>query len=150
MLILVVSLNEKTTGSGYRKIAMASWSYRCYDDGGKPNLWQRWYDDTPAAQGGHDNAFDILEQQISWREPNARHLSEADGLIEVKFKGTDNRQWRVFGFYQSGVRQEFVVVATGYHKMQVYTPRDVIRKAGRIKKKIVAGKEKATPCERPN
>lgn len=123
------------------------WTYRCYNDGKDPNLWQRWYRANKAARGAHDNAFRMLEQREEWQEPNAKHLGK--GLIEVKFKGVDKRQWRIFGYHTAGEHRDFTVIGVGYHKDRVYTPRDAIPKAREIKADIEHGRAEAYPCERP-
>jgi hypothetical protein len=126
---------------------MANWTYQCYDDGKLPNRWQRWFDDHFNAQGAHDNAFDMLENMDTWREPNSKHLGE--GLVEVRFKGEDKLQWRVFGFFQKGQRQVFVVVASGYHQQKKYYPSGIIEKSRVLKLEIELGKAKVVSCARP-
>ena len=123
------------------------WTYHCYDDAKSPNLWERWYRANRAAQGAHDATFRIIEQQEIWGRPNVKALGK--GLIEVKFKGADRLQWRVFGFYTPGKRQDFTVTAIGYHKDEAYTPREVMELARRRKAEIETGDAKACPCERP-
>jgi len=125
---------------------MANWTYQCYVDGKSPNLWQRWYDDHPAARGAHDAAFDILEQLEAWRGSNAKTF---DDIVEVKFKG-GGLQHRIFGFYpKSGIRQRFVVTGTGYHKGKQYTPKDILNTCSSRRKEIEADASKAVECTRP-
>lgn len=128
---------------------MANWTYRCYDDGKEPNLWQRWYESRPLVQGAHDNAFETLESEPIWKGGHIRKLVNANGVHEVKFKGNDKREWRVFGFFDNRIRQQFIVVEIGYHKKQNYTPRGVIKKAINRKKEIENGDAEAIRCERP-
>ncbi|MER9248921.1 hypothetical protein [Mesorhizobium sp. M0590] len=70
-----------------------------------------------------------------------------DGLVEVRLNGLV--KWRIFGFFDRTVRREFVVVAIGNHKQNVYTPKGVLSSAYYLKKEIEAGREKADRCERP-
>lgn len=130
--------------NNYHKIAMVIWTYRCYDDGNKPNLWQRWYDSNPNYQGKHDSVFRIIEHHDQWREPYTKILK--DGLVEVRITG--DVQWRIFGFF-SKTRREFIVVSTGYHKGQIYDPRNIIKKSIVIKNDIKSGIKKAISCGRP-
>ena len=127
---------------------MEHWTYQCYVDRPQGNLWTDWYKDNPSAQGAHDAAFDQLEQLEAWREPNAKHSENGDGLIEVQFKA-GGVQWRIFGFYRRGVRRCFVVVAIGNHKGRVYQPKTVIGSAKQIMKDMGQGTKSAQDCERP-
>lgn len=125
---------------------MVLWTYKCYDDGGELNLWQRWYIQNPTYQGSHDGIFDIIEQQTAWT--NTIYTKPlGNDLIEVRLSGP--RQWRIFGFYGSK-RREFVIVATGFHKDQVYEPKDIKKTAVKIIKAIKSGNMEAKDCERPN
>lgn len=125
---------------------MDLYTYRCYVEGQEPNLWQRWYSQNPAFQGTHDSIFEILEQQDQWGQPYTKKLKNCDGLIEVCLNG--NIQWRIFGFWGSK-RKEFIVVAVGNHKQNVYTPRNILKTAKSIMNKIRAGNLGAKTCERP-
>lgn len=124
---------------------MANWTYKCYDDGKSPNLWQRWYDDNPVARGAHDAAFGILEQLEFWHEPNSRAF---DDIVEVRFKA-GRVQHRIFGFYGSGVRQQFVVTGAGSHKDQVYKPKGILSLCSNRRSEIEGDPDKALDCTRP-
>ena len=125
---------------------MVLWKFKCYDDGQSPNLWQRWYKSNIDYQGSHDAIFEIIEQQQSWTNP---YYTKAmgDDLIEVRLNGAV--QWRIFGFY-GDKRREFVVVAIGYHKQNVYYPKAIKETAKKIIGAIKSGIKKANDCERPN
>jgi hypothetical protein len=122
------------------------WKYRCYDDGGNPNLWTRWYRGTPDAQGSHDSVFEGLESMVNWRKPWTDFIDKDARIIEVRLSG--DVEWRVFGFH-SGAQREFVVLGIGYHKGKVYTPHGIKRTLIIRKKEIESNPEKAKPCERP-
>lgn len=124
---------------------MVLWTYKCYDDGHMPNLWQRWYGENTAYQGTHDGVFDIIEQQEAWINPYYTKALGSD-LVEVRLSGTV--QWRIFGFY-GAKRRQFVVVTTGNHKENVYDPRDVKKTAIKIINAIKSGTKEAKDCERP-
>ena len=122
------------------------WKYRCYDDGGNPSLWKRWYDATVDVQGSHDSIFQGLESMVNWREPWTKFFDKEERIIEVRLSG--DVEWRVFGFH-SGERQEFVILGTAFHKGKVYTPHDIRTTLIKRKKEIEADPKKAKPCERP-
>jgi len=122
------------------------WSYRCYDDGKVPNLWQRWYDAHPEVQGSHDAVFHFLEQRDQWREPFSKVFDKNLKIIEVRLNG--KVKYRILGFYGSA-QHEFIVVATCSHKQSVYDPPDVKMTAGKRKKEIEANPGKAQLCVRP-
>lgn len=122
---------------------MAQWTYRCYDRGREPNLWAQWYDDHPEAQGVHDQVFDLLEDQVRWSMPLARHLK--DDLIEIRLLGPV--QWRVFGCY--GGKRCFVVLAIGNHKDKVYSPPDIMKTARKRLAKFKRDEDHAKFCKRP-
>jgi hypothetical protein len=124
---------------------MANWTYKCYDDGKSPSLWQRWYDDTPAAQGSFDAALNFLEALEVWQEPNARKIGD---LIEIKCKG-GGIQHRVFGFYSTGEKQKFIVLGFGDHKDRVYNPKDILKTCTRRRKEVEDDPSKAKDCTRP-
>ena len=123
---------------------MASWTYRCYVDEKEPCLWQAWYNANANAQGAHDAVFDIIEQLEFWREP---HTKAFDELVEVRFKAA-GRQHRVFGFYGS-VKQQFVIVGFGYHKGNVYTPKEILKTCTKRRSEIERDPNKARDCNRP-
>lgn len=125
---------------------MVLWSFKCYVDGQDPNLWQRWYDDNIEYQGTHDAIFEIIEQQTAWTNTTYTKTL-GDDLIEVRLNGPV--KWRIFGFFGEK-RREFVVVATGNHKQNVYVPKDVKKTAVKIIKAIKAGTGKTKDCERPS
>jgi transcriptional regulator with XRE-family HTH domain len=89
------------------------WTYRCYDDGRKPNLWQRWYDSSPDFQGSHDSIFEMLESRVNWGPPHAKFLDSENRIIEVRLTGKVKH--RILGFY-GDTRGEFIVLGTCFHK----------------------------------
>lgn len=128
---------------------MANWNYRCYDDGDRTNLWQRWYDEHPQAQGAHDAAFELLEQMQVWQPPNFKYLrGKYKGLGEVRFFGRDKLQWRVFGQLDQR-SQRYLVLSIGYHKGKKYTPTNVMEKAKQRLSEVTNDTQKAVNCERP-
>lgn len=122
------------------------WTYRCYDDGKKPNLWQRWYDANPDYQGRHDAVFDTLESLPYWKEPYSKYLNNDERIIEVRLTGKVKH--RILGFYGTK-KQEFIVVATCNHKGKVYDPPDAPARAVKRKKEIERGERNAIVCTRP-
>lgn len=128
---------------------MANWTYRCYIDGKLPNLWQRWYDSNPQVQGAHDAAFELLEQMEMWAPPKFKNLArDGKGVHEVKMKGRDNLQWRIFGHaFQN--EQEFLVTAIGWHKGKQYSPATVIGTAKSRISEVNNDPGKAESCDRP-
>ena len=132
---------------GYRIIAMAHWTYRCYIDGGDPNLWQRGYDEqSKAYRARHDATFEFLEARQEWREPNCKYLSNCGGLLEIKFS-SDGIQHRVFGFHDPGFT--FIVVGLGNHKQNVYAPKRILATSCLRMSEIREDKAKAKTCDRP-
>lgn len=121
------------------------WTFSCYDAGTEPNLWREWYDDNPACQGSHDSVFDILEQRAPWAEPHAKKLG--DDVIEVRLSGSDRTEWRIFGCYHG--KLHFVVVAIGFHKGRVYSPKDIKNTAQKRVAGIKSGAIGIKACERP-
>lgn len=124
---------------------MANWTYKCYIDGKSPNLWQRWYDDNPAAQGAHDAALNILEELEVWRGPNAKAF---DDIVEIRFKA-GGIQHRIFGFYGSNEKQRYIVTGTGSHKGNVYTPKGILKTCTKRREEIEGDPTKAKECSRP-
>ncbi|MCK1562454.1 hypothetical protein IVB08_00315 [Bradyrhizobium sp. 173] len=122
------------------------WKYRCYDDGGQPNLWRRWYESNADVQGSHDSVFDGLETMVSWREPWTKFIDKGERIIEVRLSG--KLEWRVFGFH-SGAQREFVVLGAGSKKGKVYTPADIKKTVIKRKKEVEADLGKAPSCGRP-
>ena len=125
---------------------MVLWTFRCYDDGGVPNLWQRWYTAEPDYNGTHDSVFRILETQLQWTN-TIYTVVLPGGILEVRLSGA--RQWRVLGYYGSA-RREFVVTAIGYHKGKVYTPKDLLKQAVSRRVELENGTRNAPICERPS
>ncbi len=124
------------------------WAYRCYDDGEATNLWQRWYDATPPAQGSHTRVFEVLEQLDQWKAPYAKVLDKNNDIIEIRLSGSNRIEYRVLGFYGT-TRREFIVVATCSKKQNVYSPKGILKTAIKRKKEILADPRKASSCVRP-
>ena len=132
----------------YHKKVIVMWTYRCYDDGQRTNLWKEWYDGHSDYQGSHDSIFNTLEQQQQWGMPHTKVLHVGkETIVEVRIKG--DVQHRILGFYSPTKRGEFVVLATCNHKERVYDPPDILQTAVKRKKDIIANKAKANPCARP-
>ena len=123
---------------------MANWTYRCYDDGKSPTLWHRWFSKNENCQGAHDSTFRILEQQESWIGPNWKRLGPGIGEVKVT---AGNVEWRIVGFIRG--TQEFVVVAIGYHKQRVYTPRNLLDDARKLANACKKDITLAPVCARP-
>lgn len=123
------------------------WTYRCYDDGREPNLWRRWFDSAPDVHGSHDSVFGGLEQLDQWKPPWSEYFDKNNRIVEVRLDGSV--QWRVFGFFSSVQRREFIVLDIGYHKQRVYTPAGIRKILVRKKKEVEANPRKAPSCVRP-
>jgi hypothetical protein len=123
------------------------WTYSCYDDGGQPNLWQRWYDSNLEFQGSHDAIFGMLEDRQSWGPPHAEFLDKENRIIEVRLTGKVKH--RILGFYSEDVRGEFIVLGTCFHKQDVYTPPDIRSTVVDRKNEIKKNRGKAIACVRP-
>jgi hypothetical protein len=91
------------------------WTFRCYDDGGEPDLWHRWYASNPDYQGSHDAVFDVLENRQAWGPPFAEFLDKQNRIVEVRLSGRVKH--RILGFY-SAARWEFIIVGTCFHKQK--------------------------------
>lgn len=126
---------------------MALWSFRCYDDGGDPNLWQRWYDQHPEAQGRHDAVLRIIENQPVWNNEDYTDNMPGD-VVEIRVTG--KVQWRVFGHYSKGERHVFVVNETGWHKGKQYKPRSVVKSSELRRIELEEGEANAVLCKRPS
>lgn len=124
------------------------WTYRCYDDGETPNLWDRWYLANADFNGQHDAIFDMLEQLVSWREPHAKFFITEERIIEIRLTGPVKH--RVLGYYGDGARWEFVVLGVCNHKGAVYDPPDIRKTVVKRKKEIERGLKNALACERPS
>jgi hypothetical protein len=125
---------------------MAMWVYRCYNDGNSPHLWKGWYDGHAAYRGTHDAIFDILEQQVAWKEPWAKFFDKPNRIIEVRLTG--DVKYRILGFYGQA-RMEFIVLGICSHKQRVYDPPDIRKTAVRRKSEIEKNPAKALRCVRP-
>lgn len=123
------------------------WLYRCYVDGEDPNLWEAWYERERDMRGRHDQTFRILSQRDIWTKPHWLQLTSKDGLGEVRLRG-GSREWRIFGYLDHG-RKEFVVCGIGYHKDNVYTPRNIIDTCVERMKEMQGDEDKAISCNRP-
>jgi len=88
----------------------------------------------------------MLEQMAHWQLPNFKPLRGRHGLGEVRFKG-DNKQWRIFGFFES--QKIFVVTGIGHHKGKIYVPKNIIDKSEARVIEIRKTPTKAMTCERP-
>lgn len=96
----------------------------------------------------HDAAFQFLEANVEWSEPQYKRLRNYDGLGEVRLQG--KVAWRVFGFRRTEDNiREFIVLAVGNHKQQVYRPKNVLKTATRRMKEVQNDPKKAEYCERP-
>jgi hypothetical protein len=122
------------------------WKYRYYDDGGQPNLWQRWYDLNPDFQGSHDSIFEMLESRLNWGPPHTEFLDRENRIVEVRLTGKVKH--RILGFYGE-TRGEFVVVGTCIHKQDVYTPHGIRDTVVDRKNEIEKNQGKAIACVRP-
>lgn len=122
------------------------WTYRCYDDGRQPNLWQRWYDANPDFQGTHDAIFETLESRLNWGPPHADYLDSNYRIVEVRLTGKVKH--RILGFY-GNVRGEFVVLGTCFHKQNVYHPPGIKVTVIDRKNEIQNNQGKAIACVRP-
>ena len=125
---------------------MELYTYQCYDDGCQVNLWQRWYNENADFQGTHDSIFGILEQQQQWAKPHTKMIKNGGGLIEVCLNG--QIQWRIFGYWGSSRRRQFIVVAVGNHKQKVYSPKGILKTAQKRMNDIKSGKKGTVDCER--
>src|SRR5437763_658057 len=99
------------------------WTYRCYDDGRTPNLWQRWYTAHPDYRGSHDAIFDTLEQMVEWKPPYVDFLNKNERIVEVRLRGRVKH--RILGIYSNKRRAEFIVLGTCNHKGKVYEPPNI-------------------------
>jgi hypothetical protein len=122
------------------------WTYRCYNDGGQPNLWQRWYASNPGFQGSHDSIFAMLESRQNWGPPHTEFLDKENRIIEVRLTGKVKH--RILGFY-GDARGEFIVLGTCTHKQDVYDPPDIKNTVVTRKSEIQSNKGRAIACVRP-
>jgi hypothetical protein len=122
------------------------WTYRCYDDGGAPNLWQRWYDSSPDFQGSHDSIFEMLESRVNWGPPHTEFLDTENRIIEVRLTGKVKH--RILGFY-GDTHGEFIVLGTCFHKQSVYSPPDIKQTVIDRKNEIQRNQGRAIACARP-
>lgn len=129
---------------------MGQWTYQCYVDGTDPNLWAAWYAQRSLEDRAiHDAIFEQLESLDTWATaPWTKKLhGTKTAVIEVRMRRA-SVEWRLCGGY--GVpRQEFILTAIGYHKDQVYTPRDLLKTAEQRLREVLAGTKEAEACERP-
>jgi hypothetical protein len=122
------------------------WTYRCYDDGGTPNLWQRWYDSNPDFQGSHDSIFEMLEGRVNWGPPHTEFLDTENRIIEIRLTGKVKH--RILGFY-GDTRSEFIVLGTCFHKQKVYSPAGIRQTVIDRKNEIKRNQGRAITCARP-
>jgi hypothetical protein len=122
------------------------WNYRCYDDGGQPNLWQRWHDSNPDAHGSHESVFAGLETMVNWKKPWTRFFDKKNRIIEARLSA--DLEWRIWGFH-SGAQREFVVLEIGFHKDGVWTPPGIRKTLVSRKTEVERNPAKAPPCDRP-
>jgi hypothetical protein len=122
------------------------WTFYCYDDGEKEDLWARWYKScdrkTKAAHDAYLEALEVREAH-EWTKPFARHLKK--GLFEIYVKS--DVQWRLFGYF--GRNHKITIVLIGYHKDKIYKPPNAIEKARALKAAIESGKARERRCDRP-
>ena len=122
------------------------WKYRCYDDGGQPNLWQRWYNLNTDFQGSHDAIFEMLESRLNWGPPHTEFLDKENRIVEVRLTGKVKH--RILGFY-GDTRHEFIVLGTCIHKQRVYTPHGIRDTVVDRKNEIQKSQGRAVACVRP-
>jgi hypothetical protein len=122
------------------------WTYRCFDDGRQPNLWQRWYEENPGFQGSHDSVFEMLESRQVWGRPHADFLDKENRIVEVRLTG--NPKHRILGFYGE-MRGEFIILGTCIHKQRVYTPHGIRETVVDRKIEIQNNQGRAIGCVRP-
>jgi len=123
------------------------WTYRVFDEGGEPNLWQRWYDENPQFRGTHDAVFRILEQLDNWKPPYADFLNKDKRIVEVRLNG--NIKHRILGFVSPVTRREFIVLGTCTHKQRVYDPPDIKKTVVKRKKDVERDLTRTIACARP-
>jgi len=72
----------------------------------------------------------LIESQRSIPEEYFKHLTETDGLYEIRVKQSSNI-YRIFCFFDKG---NLIIVTSGFKKKTQKTPKSEIEKALKIKK----------------
>ncbi len=84
--------------------------------------------------------FDLIEQVEFVPETYLKHLEGADGLYEIRIQqGSD--AFRIFCFFDEG---KLVVLINGFQKKTQKTPKDVLKKAKKLKEEYYATKAAQT------
>ncbi|WP_292938322.1 type II toxin-antitoxin system RelE/ParE family toxin [Noviherbaspirillum sp.] len=76
-------------------------------------------------------------EKIDWHEPQAKKLTGAKDVYEIRFKA-DGIQYRPLGYFGPGPN-DFTILVWAYKKQNVYTPAEAIKTAGTRKRHIENG-----------
>lgn len=103
------------------------WTLYCYDDGNKPDIWERWFFDDPlvsnAIRARHKVVWKYLEGMQYWTDYNLFHDSPVGGVKEVRILVKKDLQWRLGGVFG---HREFTVLGAFYHKGNQYLPKAIL------------------------
>lgn len=84
-----------------------------------------WYSQqSDAIQAAFDTSLLHLAQIVNWREPLAKKLENANGIIEIRFKAGGVQQ-RPLGFYGPN-RMQFTILVCAIEKNNRFVPPDAI------------------------
>jgi len=115
------------------------WTFMEYISSGGRGVISEWYKELSIeAQAEFDDTLRFLAAtpRSQWQRPEYSPLSK--GISEIRFKA-NNKQYRPLGFFIAE-KQQYVLVIGATKKMNVYTPADAIKTAGKRMKEIHEGR----------
>jgi putative component of toxin-antitoxin plasmid stabilization module len=132
----------------YRRIAMALWTYYCYDDGREEDIWHRWFrlraERDDRLMDNHAAVLARLDQRQAWGPPDVKPLSGK--LREIRLSG--DVEWRLLGGF-GHERGSFVIVLICNHKQRRYDPPDALKTAAKRLREIQRDPKKVRLSARP-
>jgi hypothetical protein len=115
------------------------WTLYCYDDGKRPDIWERWFFDeslvTDAIRARHERVWVALRGMKIWDSYRLVHDCPVDGVKEVVIKVKKDLQWRLGGIYGPAQR-EFTVLGAFYHKGTRYYPDGILSQVKTAKSEL--------------
>ena len=118
------------------------WTLYCYDDGSKPDIWERWFFDDPlvskAIRARHRVVWNYLKGMNVWADYSLVHDCPVDGVKEVVVKVKKDLQWRIGGVY-GPIQREFTVLGFFYHKGTQYLPKAILSEIETRRDTLLAG-----------
>ena len=100
------------------------------------HFWDFYNKLNPKVKGKFDWTISLIERTRMVPERYFKHLTDTDGLWEIRVKLGSNI-YRVFSFFDKG---NVLILLNGFQKKTQKTPKKEIKKAEKLKKKYYGNK----------